>query len=356
MIEARLRKHFPARTDSAEFTLDVDFVAHSGVTVFFGPSGAGKTLILECIAGFVTPDQGRILVDDRILFDAESRVNVKARQRQCGYVFQNYALFPHMTVRENLEFASAAIPTLERSRRISEALSRFRLTEVTGRRPHELSGGQRQRCSIARALVSGPRVLLLDEPARGLDATLRSDLYSTIRQIQEEFGTPILLVTHDLDECFELGTEMLIVHDGRIVQSGRPAAVCEAPASLEIAHLLGRFNIMRAEIRSLDPGRDTSILRVDDCEIECAYIPGHLKGDHITIAVLRGGLRASPAGRERNRRELRAQLARALEVPNGVRLEFSNGLYADVARAEYEGSKHNRNWLVEIPREALKVF
>src|SRR5215469_11449964 len=139
MIKARIKKTFPARPDSAEFSLDIDFAAGSGVTVLFGPSGSGKTLTLDSIAGFVRPDEGRILLDDAILFDAATRVHLAPQARQCGYVFQNYALFPHMTLRQNLAFAAEQRPRLERHRRVNEMLERFRLQDMAGRRPHEVS-------------------------------------------------------------------------------------------------------------------------------------------------------------------------------------------------------------------------
>src|SRR5258706_10030619 len=164
MLDARLHKTFPPRPDSAGFSLDLEFSATAGVTVLFGPSGAGKTLVLDSIAGFIAPDEGRILLDDDILYDGAARVHRPPQQRNCGYVFQNYALFPNMTLRENLAFAAERRPRLERHRRVSEMIDKFRLQDSAGRRPHEVSGGQRQRCSIARALIGEPKLLLLDEP------------------------------------------------------------------------------------------------------------------------------------------------------------------------------------------------
>ena len=164
MIEARIAKRFAPGRESAEFSLNVEFSAAAGVTVLFGASGSGKTLTLDCIAGFVRPDSGRILLDDEILFDAAARVNLRPQDRNCGYVFQNYALFPHMTLRENLAFAAERRPRLERHRRVSEMLEKFQLTAVSGRRPHEVSGGEQQRCSIARALIGEPRLHAQDQP------------------------------------------------------------------------------------------------------------------------------------------------------------------------------------------------
>src|SRR5580700_3642236 len=166
MIQARIRKQYAAGPDSTGFSLDLEFSAAAGVTVLFGSSGAGKTLTLDCIAGFVRPDEGRILLDDQILFDGAAGVHLEPRARHCGYVFQNYALFPHMTLRQNLEFAVERTPRLGRHRKVTDVLEKFHLTDVAGRRPYQLSGGQKQRCSIARALIGAPRVLLLDEPGR----------------------------------------------------------------------------------------------------------------------------------------------------------------------------------------------
>ena len=147
MIAAKIRKKL------AGFTLDVEFTATAGVTVLFGASGAGKTLTLDCIAGFQRPDEGRILLDDAILYDGASGVNLRPQKRKCGYVFQNYALFPHLTLKQNLAFAADRLPRLERHRRINEMLEKFKLVEVADRKPDQLSGGQQQRCSVARALI-----------------------------------------------------------------------------------------------------------------------------------------------------------------------------------------------------------
>ena len=193
-LHARLTKSFSASPESAAFTLDVELTAAPGVTVLYGASGAGKTLTLDCISGFIRPDNGRVLLDDRILYDASARVHLPPRARRCGYVFQNYALFPHMTLRQNLAFAAEGRPRLDRHRFVNDMLERFRITEFAARYPHEVSGGQKQRCSIARTLVANPKLLLLDEPARGLDAALREDLYAILRDLRTDYRIPILLV------------------------------------------------------------------------------------------------------------------------------------------------------------------
>jgi molybdate transport system ATP-binding protein len=356
MIQVRLRKTFPARSDSAGFVLDLEFSAAAGITVLFGPSGSGKTLTLDSIAGFVRPDEGRILLEDNILFDGAAGVHLPPQARNCGYVFQNYALFPHMTLRENLVFAAERRPRLERHRRVNEMIERFRLSDAAGRRPHELSGGQKQRCSIARALIGAPKLLLLDEPAQGLDAPLRAEFYDVLRQVRSDFKTPVLLVSHDLDECFELGEQMLILHGGRIVQSGTPAGILDAPANLEVARLLGRFNLLPGEIRALDPGRNTSRVLVGEFELEGPYFPGRLKGDQVTVCVRPDQLLALPRNGRPGANQIPACLTRAVERTQSMRLEFDCGITVDLSRVEYERHRDNREWVIEFSSDKLRVL
>ncbi|HUQ94145.1 MAG TPA: ABC transporter ATP-binding protein [Bryobacteraceae bacterium] len=356
MILARLRKRFPPGIDSAGFLLDVEIKTSDAVTVLFGPSGAGKTLTLDSIAGFVRPDEGRIMFDDDILFDASTGVHLPSQARRCGYVFQNYALFPHMTLRQNLEFAVASRPKLERHRKVTAILELFRLGEMAGRRPYELSGGQKQRCSIARALLAEPRVLLLDEPAQGLDPTLKAEMYSVLRSVHSSFHTPILMVTHDLEECFALGDRMYIFKEGKVAQQGTPAEIFDRPASTAVAHLLGIYNIVQADVLTLDPGRNTSLMKVGEFELRGPYLPGKFKGDRVWLCVRPEELRASPRNGRPGPNQVPVQLQRATARPGAVRLEFDHDLIADVPRMEYEGNKHNKEWVVEFPTTTLRVL
>jgi molybdate transport system ATP-binding protein len=356
MLQARLVKTFPQRPDSAGFLLDLEFQAAAGVTVLFGPSGSGKTLVLDAIAGFARPDEGRILLDDDLLFDGAAGVHLPPQARNCGYVFQNYALFPHMTLRQNLMFAAERRPRLERHRRVNEMLETFRLTEAAGRRPHEVSGGQRQRCSIARALIVAPKLLLLDEPGQGLDAPLKAEFYEVLRQVRADFKTPVLLVTHDLEECFELGEEMLILREGKIVQSGAPRKVLDQPATVEVARLLGAFNLIPCEIRALDPGRNTSKVQMGEFELDGPYFPGRFKGDRVTLCVRPEQLVVSERLAKPGLNQIPCVLSRVVEKAQFMRLEFEGGMVADLSRAEYDRLRDNKDWLVEFPAAALRVL
>jgi len=356
MLNARLRRKFPEGPGSAAFSLELDLNAAPGVTVLFGPSGAGKTLTLDCIAGFAQPDQGRVLLDDQILYDGAARVALPPRKRRCGYVFQNYALFPNMTLRQNLEFALHGKPRLERHRRIAQMLERFHLEGLQGRRPHELSGGQKQRCSIARALIGSPRMLLLDEPARGLDAPLRAELYATIRQVRSDYRIPILLVTHDLDECLELGDDIVILREGRVAQTGIPHDVFDKPASLEVAQLLGLHNMLSMEIVTLDPVRKSSKLRYLDCELDGPYWPGHLIGDRVWICVRPKQVMAAPRAARLTPNQIPVTLERVRERVHGLRLEFSGDLAAEDSNGNADEARRVKDWVVEIPPSAMRLL
>jgi molybdate transport system ATP-binding protein len=357
MIQAHIRKHYPPGPESSAFDLDVTFEAGEGVTVLFGASGAGKTLTLDSIAGFARPDAGRIMLDGRILFDGDAGVFLRPQDRGCGYVFQNYALFPHMTLRENLDFAAEGLPRLERHRRVNDMLDRFRVTEFAGRYPHEVSGGQKQRCSIARALIVHPRLLLLDEPARGMDASLREDLNGLLRELKEEFRVPILLVTHDLEAAFAVGDEMLVYKAGRIPQRGKPAAVLRQPVSDDVARLFGFATFLQAEIVKLNPAADASVVRFLGREFNGPYFPGNLIGDRLTLCARPDELRLADCPGD-NR--LPATVAGIEERPAGVRLKLNVRpdavVIVDVPRAQWNLVKERKDHYVEFPAISLRAL
>jgi molybdate transport system ATP-binding protein len=354
MIRGNIVKQLAQGPESAGFRLEIEFETARGVTVLYGPSGSGKTLTLDCIAGFMTPDKGRIMLDNRILFDAESGVNLPPQKRSCGYVFQSYALFPHMTLRENLAFAANELPRLERHRRIAEQLERFKLTSMAGRYPHELSGGQKQRGSIARALIANPHVVLLDEPGRGLDVALRTDLYALIRELRDDVRIPVILVTHDLEECLALAEHVLVYDAGRIVHRATPAELLRNPGTAELAELLGGFTIYDAEVIALDPGQQTSRLRLLGEEIRGPWLRGCFKGDRIAVCTRPEELTVRT---EPGENRLRGDLRRTIERLQSIRAEFDNGLIVDVPREMWHSLKDTgkqTGWWVEVPAQSLR--
>ena len=237
------------------FTLDVSWVAGDGVAVLFGPSGAGKTLTLQCLAGLIRPDAGRIVIDDRVLFDAAAGVNLPPQERRVGYVFQSYALFPHLSVAGNVGFGLRDRPRQERERRVAEVLERLDLTGLAPRWPSELSGGQRQRVALGRALAIDPALLLLDEPLSALDAPLRRALRDELRAILSGWGTAAVLVTHDFTEAYRLADRIVVYENGRVIQAAPRAELLWQPASEAVARVMGLRNVLHGVVVKSVPDR-----------------------------------------------------------------------------------------------------
>lgn len=194
-----------------ERQLRAHFVAAAGVTALFGPSGAGKTSILDMIAGLLPPDRGRIAVAGEVLFDSAAGVDLRPEKRNCGYVFQDGRLFPHRRVRENLLFGWNLAPPERRWLEFDAAVSFLGIGHLLERMPHTLSGGEAQRVAIGRALLSGPRVLLMDEPLSSLDGKRRNEIMHVIERIRDELRAPILYVSHDRAEIQRLATTVIEV-------------------------------------------------------------------------------------------------------------------------------------------------
>ncbi len=248
-LEVRLVKRLPG------FTLDVEWTAGEGVAALFGPSGAGKTLTLQCLSGLLEPDAGRVVVDDRVLFDAETGVDLPPQRRQIGYVFQGYALFPHLSVADNIGFGLRDRPRAEARGRAADVIARMGLEGFEARRPHELSGGQRQRVALGRALAPDPALLLLDEPLSALDATLRQSLRDDLRRILAEWRTAAVLVTHDFTEAYRLGDRIVVYEAGRVIQSAPRAELLWQPASERVARIVGIRNVLHGTVLKATPER-----------------------------------------------------------------------------------------------------
>jgi molybdate transport system ATP-binding protein len=239
----------------ADFTLDVAWTAGDGVAVLFGPSGAGKTLTLQCLAGLMRPDAGRIAVDDRVLFDSAAGIDLPPQRRHVGYVFQGYALFPHLSVADNVGFGLRDRPRGDRTRRVAEVIERLGLRGLEQRYPSELSGGQRQRVALGRALAIDPALLLLDEPLSALDAPLRRALRDELRAILRDWGTAAVLVTHDFTEAYRLADRIVVYDNGRVIQSAPKAELLWQPASESVARIMGLANVLHGTVVKAMPDR-----------------------------------------------------------------------------------------------------
>jgi len=216
------------------------------IVALLGPSGCGKTTTLRLIIGFETPDTGRIEIAGRVV--ADSRTFVAPESRGIGIVFQDYALFPHLTVAENIAFGIKMLPKEERARRTERALRITEMKDLAGRYPHELSGGQQQRVALARAMAPGYEVVLLDEPLSNLDADLRAQLRGQLRRVLKKTQRTAILVTHDQDEAFQIADRVGVLNQGRLEQVGTPEEIYQAPATRFVADFVGAADFIPGSV------------------------------------------------------------------------------------------------------------
>lgn len=239
--------HVDIEKTLGDFHLRVKFEADHHVLALLGASGCGKSMTLKCIAGIQTPDRGRIVLDGVTLFDSEARVSLAPQRRRVGYLFQQYALFPNMTVAQNI--ACGVREKRNARARVAEMIEAMRLEGMERKKPHELSGGQQQRAALARILVNEPEVLLLDEPFSALDSHLRFRLENELRGVLRRFGKTTLLVSHNRDEVFRLSDSVAIMHGGAVERIGGRKDVFADPGTVNGAILTGCKNVARLEKR-----------------------------------------------------------------------------------------------------------
>lgn len=259
-LEVRFKKRLRGFALEPEFSCDAEPLA------VLGPSGAGKSMTLRCIAGLERPDEGLIRLNGRPLFDSAAGVNVPARHRGIGLLFQNYALFPHLSVFENIAFGAKETSGDEREARVRKRIADVHLDGFERRVPRELSGGEQQRTALARALASDPEALLLDEPLSALDTYLRSCIEQQLIATLTEFRRPALYVTHNIEEAYRIATKLLVLVKGRVAANGARDEIFRQPPSLEVALLTGLKNFSRAR-----PNDDGSVQGLDwDCSLQTA--------------------------------------------------------------------------------------
>jgi molybdate transport system ATP-binding protein len=288
-LEVRIRKRFPHAEGG--FDLNVHFRVGEGFTILFGASGAGKTTVLDCIAGLADPADGRITVAGEDIYDSEKGRNLPAWKRRIGYVIQDLALFPHLSAEENVAYGLHTLRPDERRARSREILSAFRIEHLRGRRPAQISGGERQRVALGRALVIEPRALLLDEPLAALDRPSKSHILDDLRQWNQAHRVPILYVTHSNEEVFALGDEVIVLNAGRIVAQGRPHEVMRAPQLETVAQLSGFENIFDAIVVALHEDRGTMTCRLEPgtVQLETPLVRAEI-GSRLRVGVRAGDL------------------------------------------------------------------
>jgi molybdate transport system ATP-binding protein len=281
-ITVRLRQAGPIPLDA---TLDC---APGEVLALVGPSGSGKTSILRAIAGLLRVAGGEIVCGGETWFDGARGLFVAARHRRVGYVFQNYALFPHLSALHNVMEAMLELPRPEREARARDWLARVRLAGLEARLPAALSGGQQQRVAVARALAREPRVLLLDEPFSAVDRATRQRLYRELAELRRELAMPVILVTHDLDEALMLADRLCVLHQGRSLQAGEPHAVMTRPHSVEVAQLVGLRNVFRAGVVGHDAARGCTVIEWRGHRLEARLQPAFAPGEQVNWVIPQG--------------------------------------------------------------------
>lgn len=255
MLRVRLQQQSP-------IPLDLAFSCPPGETLaLVGPSGSGKTTVLKTIAGLYRGALGQVQVGEEVWLDHATGRNLPARERAAGFVFQSYALFPHLSVLENVLEAARGDSPAQRRARALEKIASVHLNGLENRRPQQLSGGQQQRVALARALAREPSVLLLDEPFSAVDQVTRERLYEELAVMRKQLSIPVVLVTHSISEAQMLADRMVVLHHGRSLQEGSPRQVLSHPASLEVARLLGQKNLFQAIVEAQDAVAGHTLLR-----------------------------------------------------------------------------------------------
>ncbi|HKV04665.1 MAG TPA: sulfate/molybdate ABC transporter ATP-binding protein [Candidatus Acidoferrales bacterium] len=359
-LEIQIAKKLP------DFALDMAFTAGEAPLGILGPSGAGKTMLLRCVAGLERPDRGRIALDGRILLDTERRILVPARDRRVGMLFQHYALFPHCTVAENVAFGLRHLPRVEQEQRVTALLDRAHIGDLRQRYPRDLSGGEQQRAALARALAIQPEALLLDEPLSALDTHLRSQMETQLQETFAAYRRPALLVTHNIEEAYRLGEQLLVLSRGRVAAFGPKEEVFRRPPSLEVARLTGCKNFSRAraisenQVEALDWG---CRLRVTQSTSRSAAHIG-IRAHHIDFVES-----SRAAGPEENvfpcwlvrssETPFRITLYLRLHQPPGAsgELHREGDLQAEVFKEKWQLFRERPlPWHVRLPAESLFVM
>ncbi len=252
MLIVDIQKQLPS------YRLDVGFIAEEEALGILGSSGSGKSMTLRCIAGIETPTSGTIVLNNRVLYDSRQGINLPSRDRKVGFLFQNYALFPHLTVAENIAYGLKGQSKNAIHQQVTEYLEQVKLPGMGDRYPHQLSGGQQQRVALARALAPEPDVLLLDEPFSALDTHLRSELEKQLLKTLSSYQGLTLFVSHNLEEAYRICPKLLVLSAGQVMAAGQKQAIFDHPGTLTVAQLTGCKNYSRIQpmaeqkVRALD--------------------------------------------------------------------------------------------------------
>jgi iron(III) transport system ATP-binding protein len=290
-------------------------VASGKILALLGPSGSGKTTLLRLIAGFERPDEGLIVINGRTVVDVEKSIWVSPEDRGVGMVFQDYALFPHLTVAQNVGFGLRNSSKTERRRRVEELLRLTELTNCADRYTHQLSGGQQQRVALARALAPRPGVVLLDEPFNGLDPDLRPQMRREVARILRQLGTAAILVTHDQEEALGMADHVAVIRNGELQQVGTPEDIYHSPTTPFVANFVGQADFIPGQVLG---SRIHTELGVFPCSVELADGPAKLMVRHEAVNSKTAGVLATVEERE----FLGGEILYRLRLPSGAMIHL----------------------------------
>ena len=302
------------KKDYKDFNLEIEFQASRETLGILGASGSGKSMTLRSIAGILAPDEGRIVLNGRTLFDSEKGINLSAQERRVGLLFQNYALFPNLTVRDNIAFGIRKLPSQARSLRVEEKMAVMQISHLQGKYPYELSGGEQQRTALARTLVTEPECLLLDEPFSALDNHIRAQLEKELLDIFSSYNGVTLFVTHNLEECYRVSKNILVMDEGKALSCGCRDQIFLSPSNIKIARLTGCKNISAMSRINADT------IKADDwgCELKVGAIGDAthigIREHHVTLVEDRNLPNALPC-----------RVTRAVETPFAVTCFLKTG-------------------------------
>jgi spermidine/putrescine transport system ATP-binding protein len=269
------------------FRLELALALGRETFALVGPSGAGKTTVLRAVAGLARPEQGRVALGGEVLFDSAGGIDLPPEKRRVGFVFQDYALFPHMTVAQNIGFGLEMLgkPKAEVAARVTEMLRLVRMEELRNRKTSQISGGQQQRVALARALAMEPKVLLLDEPLSALDFKLRKDMQIELKRLQNETGITFIFVTHDQEEALTMSDRVAVMSRGHILQVGSPRESYDHPAERFVANFIGETNFLQAELAGTSGDKANVRLTCGGAALAATLPQGFAPKDKVTIVV-----------------------------------------------------------------------
>lgn len=333
-----------------EFTLEIFLETDGEYLGILGASGSGKSMTFKCIAGIETPDEGKIILNGKVLFDSEKKINLKPQERNVGYLIQNYALFPHMTVEENIG-AGLRCPQKEKYSKVAELMGIFNIKGLEKKYPNQLSGGQQQRVALARALIYNPDVLLLDEPFSALDSYLKDKLQTEILELLKLYKGEVLMVTHDRDEAYRLCEKLAIVDKGRIVMNGHTKEIFEQPGIVAAARLTGCKNISPCRILDSNKilaeewGIVLELQKTIPTDVKYVGIRAH---DFILIS-------REEAKKKKN--SIQCKTTKIIEDVFEYNISLENGIIYKVKKGEWESKNDNKKiFYLHIPDDAILLL